>query len=113
MSYLGYIYGTTNQPITGNPIPITLSYWHIVSPEASSAFWTIVDPRGVGGYLEIEAPVAIVLMKPSNQTFYHTCGETMDFVEGDGCGDQQGWTEGLHGETNSKAVATEGQLDPR
>ncbi|KAF9438212.1 hypothetical protein BGZ76_009139 [Entomortierella beljakovae] len=113
MAYLGYIYGTTNQPTTGNHIPIALSYWHIVSPEASSEFWATVDPREAGGYLEIESPAAIVLMKPSNSTFFDTCGEALDALEEGGCEGQRDWSEALHDDANAKTVAAEGQLDPR
>ncbi|KAF9915883.1 hypothetical protein BX616_005148 [Lobosporangium transversale] len=69
MAYLGYIYGTTNQPARGETEqhgPITVSYWRILSSEDAAEFWTLIDPGKVGGYLEIESPAVVALVPSSS-----------------------------------------------
>ncbi|KAF9171431.1 hypothetical protein BGX21_008199 [Mortierella sp. AD011] len=113
MAYLGYIYGTTNQSIVGDHIPVTVSYWRLLSSESSSDFWKIVDPWETGGYLEIEAPAVIVLTKPSNAS-YETCSGLPDTFEEEECEGQHDGTPASQASTDSgNVVVSDGQLDPR
>ncbi|KAG0017552.1 hypothetical protein BGZ80_008174 [Entomortierella chlamydospora] len=113
MAYLGYIYGTTNQSIVGDHIPVTVSYWRLLSSESSPDFWKIVDPRETGGYLEIEAPAVIALTKPSNAS-YETCNGLPDAFEEEECEGQHDGTAASQASADTGNVAvSDGQLDPR
>ncbi|KAF9111514.1 hypothetical protein BGX27_004806 [Mortierella sp. AM989] len=114
MAYLGYIYGTTNQKIVGERISVTVSYWRILSPEASLDFWAMVDPRQTGGYLEIEAPAVIALTKVSNTTSSAACKGSPETFEEDDCEDQHNGAITPQTSTDAEnLIASEGQLDPR
>ncbi|KAF9157868.1 hypothetical protein DFQ26_008238 [Actinomortierella ambigua] len=66
MTYLGHIYGNTNQTLENEVInKDQVSFWHIASPDVSSAFWQLVDPGSKGGYLEICPPVVLTMATPS------------------------------------------------
>ncbi|KAG0308235.1 hypothetical protein BGZ98_008576 [Dissophora globulifera] len=115
MAYLGYIYGTTNQTIQGDRDPIDVSYWRVSSPEASQEFWSTIDPNHTGSYLEIEAPVVVALMRPSNSTAYYTiCHDLPDFINVDDCETTQDLsTEPRTGIDFEAPTHMDGQLDPR
>ncbi|KAG0365252.1 hypothetical protein BC939DRAFT_441487 [Gamsiella multidivaricata] len=114
MAYLGYIYGTTNQSIVGNQEPVIVSYWNIIQKDTASEFWSLVDPGHTGGYLEIETPVVVTLLKPSSESHYATCDGLPDLTEIDDCEPDQGSTSSLQGGVGfDSSVVAEGQLDPR
>ncbi|KAG0379064.1 hypothetical protein BGX24_001868 [Mortierella sp. AD032] len=116
MAYLGYIYGTTNQPTPTDRKTVTESYWRILSSEASSEFWATMDPERRGGYLEIESPAVLALWRPLNGTQDISCDTATDVFENDSCDSQQNAAEkeqtGSKHETESSSSHTN-QLDPR
>ncbi|KAF8948961.1 hypothetical protein BGZ47_000636 [Haplosporangium gracile] len=114
MAYLGYIYGTTNQSTP--TMTVTESYWRIIPSEASSEFWTMIDPERQGGYLEIEPPAVLALWRPLNGTHDIPCYTKIDVFELDNCDSQQGASE--EAQTGSKQGSKTSQmhasqLDPR
>ncbi|KAG0002830.1 hypothetical protein BGZ65_002289 [Modicella reniformis] len=113
MGYLGYIYGTTNQPTTGEQDPIMVSYWRLVSTETASEFWRMVDPSHTGGYLEIGTPIVVSLEKPSNASHYSICHGIPDAQEIDDCDDGQDGTASYPGQGFEKSIRSEGLLDPK
>ncbi|KAG0260435.1 hypothetical protein BG011_001906 [Mortierella polycephala] len=113
MAYLGYIYGTTNQSLVKDQNPVAVSFWRILSPTASSEFWSTVDPQGNGGFLVIEVPVIVSLLQPTNGT----CHDTKERVEHEECDvvDQNGLVSTPSGAPQEHVRSTnpDGQLDPR
>ncbi|KAG0201974.1 hypothetical protein BGX33_009992 [Mortierella sp. NVP41] len=116
MAYLGYIYGTTNQPAPTDQKTVMEFYWRIVSTDASSAFWAMVDPDHRGGFLEIESPAVLSLWRPLNGTQDLPCDTTTDIFEQVNCDSEQDASEAnrvgsKHGSETSPEAS--GQLDPR
>ncbi|KAF9187814.1 hypothetical protein BGZ50_001739 [Haplosporangium sp. Z 11] len=113
MAYLGYIYGTTNQPLVKDQNPVTVSFWRILSPTASSKFWSAVDPQDSGGFLAIEVPVIVSLLQPTNGT----CHDTKERVEYEECDimDQDRLVSTQNGvaQEHVRSTTPVGQLDPR
>ncbi|CAO3574475.1 unnamed protein product [Mortierella alpina] len=114
MTYLGYIYGTTNHAISGAQELIPTSFWRIASPEASTTFWSAVDPGDNGGYLEIEEPFVVALQRLSDDSSNASC---LDFAEGTDhdyhCEDDLDGNAGEAEEREKNPTAQDGQLDPR
>ncbi|KAG0232436.1 hypothetical protein BGW42_008154 [Actinomortierella wolfii] len=100
MAYLGYIYGTTNQTLENEEEKKTqVSYWHIASPDVSSAFWKLVDPDAKGGYLEICPPVVLTMATPSYSANGSECvvlpqGDDSDCETTEGSEDEEGVRRG-------------------
>ncbi|KAI1319707.1 hypothetical protein EDD11_003401 [Mortierella claussenii] len=115
MAYLGYIYGTTNQAaIDGDHAPVTVSYWQILSTEASSKFWSTVDPDKTGGYVEIEAPLVLALLQPSSLALNATCHGLLESIDADDCGADHDGDQVFADVAKARDVTSmEGQLDPR
>ncbi|KAI8353467.1 hypothetical protein B0O80DRAFT_498889 [Mortierella sp. GBAus27b] len=115
MGYLYYIYGATNQSVADEQGPVVVSYWRIVSTEAASDFWTMIDPSQTGGFIEIEAPAVVALVKPFNATTHHAgCYGLSDTFESDDCEEEQDGTATLQiGQRTEKLARLEGLLDPK
>ncbi|KAG0042083.1 hypothetical protein BGZ83_000919 [Gryganskiella cystojenkinii] len=113
MGYLGYIYGKTSQVLPGTPEPALVSYWRLVSSDASTEFWSLVDPNRTGGYLELRPPAVLTLSGPSSTSNFETdCLDPLSVAE-EGCSTGQDDTPNdINGVYESVSV-TEGQLDPR
>ncbi|KAF9359823.1 hypothetical protein BGX34_008114 [Mortierella sp. NVP85] len=114
MAYLGYIYGTTTQPVAGEQEPIMVSYWRILSTETASEFWSVLDPSHTGGYIEIKAPVVVALTNPSNISYHTDCYSSMYGTQIDECEDEQDGTSTSHTRQGiDKAATSESLLDPK
>ncbi|KAG0216104.1 hypothetical protein BGX28_006000 [Mortierella sp. GBA30] len=115
MAYLGYIYGTTTQAVSGDKDLIPASFWRIVSPEASSAFWSTVDPADKGGYLEIQDPVVIAFLRPFNSSMDTACSDLPQDNDLEECEDVNERDSALDGtgQERKRSTAKDDQLDPR
>ncbi|KAF9565159.1 hypothetical protein EC968_004218 [Mortierella alpina] len=112
MTYLGYIYGTTNHAVSGAQDLTPTSFWRITLPEASAKFWSAVDPGDHGGYLEIEEPFVVSLHNPSDDpTLCLDLPETTDFDHH--CEDDLDGNAGTNEGRETTTTARDGQLDPR
>ncbi|KAF9953956.1 hypothetical protein BGZ72_005042 [Mortierella alpina] len=112
MTYLGYIYGTTNHTISGAQDLVPTSFWRITSPEVSAKFWSMVDPGDNGGYLEIEEPFVVSLQRHSDDSTNALCLDLPEAMDHDHhCEDDLDGNAGS-AEEREKA-ARDGQLDPR
>ncbi|KAF9984023.1 hypothetical protein BGZ75_004408 [Mortierella antarctica] len=114
MTYLGYIYGTTNHAISGTQDLLPTSFWRITSPEASTKFWSTVDPGDHGGYLEIEEPLVVSLQRPSDDSTNSPCLEPPEATDHDHhCEDDMDGNAGTAEERENSTTTRDGQLDPR
>ncbi|KAF9960579.1 hypothetical protein BGZ70_008559 [Mortierella alpina] len=114
MTYLGYIYGTTNHAISGTQDLIPTSFWRITSLEASTTFWSTVDPGDNGGYLEIEEPFVVALQRPSDDSTHAPCLDHPEATDHDhSCEDDLDGIAGKMEEREKTATTRDGQLDPR